>query len=200
MWKSSQKPALKVLLLVHYTAWGSCTAQKCCLSGKYLQGLFCLPLETFKEKLRTLRLFQKCAEGVNHYVLANTASFNKMIPLAIALAIANPLIAAGVCHDQCNATTQLFILDRALGHFGDLKNYTTNPTSASRSAHQISTCKLKEENTEPGSPGWQLWLPDRHLHSLQLPCPQCCIPWGSSVHSAAQHTGNTSTCVVYTYE
>lgn len=196
MWKSSQKPALKVLLLVHYTAWGSCTAQKCCLSGKYLQGLFCLPLETLKREIKDSRILLKMCRGELVIMYQPTQPFNKMIPLAIA----NPLIAAGICHDQCNATTQLFILARALGHFGDLKNYTTNHTSASCSAHQVSTCKLERENTEPGSPGWQLWLPDRYLHSLQLPCPQCCIPWGSWLYSAAQHTGNTGTCAVHTYK
>lgn len=44
-----------------------------------------------------------------------------MIPLAIALAVANHLRAARVCYDQYTATTSLFILDKALGCFEDLK-------------------------------------------------------------------------------
>jgi len=52
-----------------------------------------MSLVTFKEKLRTPGFFSKCVEGINHYALANTASRNKMIPLAIALAVANHLTA-----------------------------------------------------------------------------------------------------------
>lgn len=106
---------------------------------------------TFKEQLRTLGFFSKCTEGVNRYVLASTASLNQMIPLAIAFTTANHLIAAGICYSQCTATTLLFVLDRALGCFGDLKKYATNPTIVPCSAYQVSTCKLERENVESGS-------------------------------------------------
>lgn len=58
---------------------------------------------------------------MNPYVLANRVSLTKTTPLAIAWAIANQHKAAGICYDQCTATTQLFILDRALRCFGDKK-------------------------------------------------------------------------------
>lgn len=145
--KFSQNPALKVLLLLHCTACGSCMASagltEVRFLGKYLkQGLFCLSPVTFKEQLRTPGFFSRQVQGMNPYVLANRVSLTKTTPLAIAWAIANQHKAAGICYDQCTATTQLFILDRPLRCFGDKKKTPQKKTTKENHKNPQPTPRL----------------------------------------------------------